>query len=643
MARIGDIASRLTIDNRNFEKGLKDARKQTQTFSQKAGDNFNSLTKTIGKMKVAFAGFIAAIAVRGAFRAITESIDKLDKLGDTAAKIGISTDALQELRYAASQVNVEQSALDMGLQRFTRRLGEARKGTGELKDTLLDANIALVDQEGRARSTEDVLADYADAIQNAGDEAEQLRMAFKGFDSEGAALVNVLRDGSSGLRRFADEARAAGLVVNENLIRQAGDAGDKLSTMRQVVSTQLTVALAQLAPTITAVGNAFVNSLPGLIAWIDGFMRLENQSTTGLKAQLEDMTNELNKIPENKNINVGINAFDMLDSTVAQNAARRKELEKEILTIKNEIWHREREMLAAQGRQRKELERQQELAQQSLEDKQKELEKKQEVEEYMRKSELARKERLAAVKNELKGISEELDRQIAAEEAALEKYLNMADPYRQVREELEMIARLAEEFPEHAEELAKAGTVILDSVGDIGDETKEVSEAADSMAIAFTTAFDDAIMKGGDLGDVLDGLLKTIIQLIARMLILEPLEDGLRGFFGGMGLTSTNTGKAGGGTIGAGITPVGERGLEYIVSPGGGGTKAVTAQAAGAMGGGQEIKVEIVNRGTPQRATGTQTAQGPDGAIIKIITDDLEKGGATSNTMQRLFDLRRRG
>jgi transcriptional regulator with XRE-family HTH domain len=72
-------------------------------------------------------------------------------------------------------------------------------GTGEAKDALAQMGIALRDQSGSLRRSEDLLAEVADSFARIEDPAERVRLAFKLFDSEGVALVNLLRGGSGAL------------------------------------------------------------------------------------------------------------------------------------------------------------------------------------------------------------------------------------------------------------------------------------------------------------------------------------------------------------------------------------------------------------------------------------------------------------
>lgn len=187
-------------------------------------------------------GLAAAVSVRG-LRGIVADVASL---GDTADKLGITAERLQELRFAAEQNGVAINVLDMAWQRFTRRLGEAQQGGGELLGTLQQYGIALTDSNGAMRGAYEVLGDYADAIAAAGSKQEQLRLAFKGFDSEGAALVTLLRKGKTGLAEYASEARELGVVIDNELVAKTQRFDEELKRLVASGLTKGKVAILEL-------------------------------------------------------------------------------------------------------------------------------------------------------------------------------------------------------------------------------------------------------------------------------------------------------------------------------------------------------------------------------------------------------------
>jgi len=161
-----------------------------------------------------------------------------ETLADTAQKLQLSTEALQEYRAAFAEVGVSQQAVDTGLQRFIRRLGEAQQGQGGLLKVLQQYGIALRESDGSLRDAEGVLEDYADAIAAAGSQQERLRLAFQAFDTEGVAMVSLLGQGAGALREFRAEARASGLVIESDLIARANEAEAQFARLGHMVRTQ---------------------------------------------------------------------------------------------------------------------------------------------------------------------------------------------------------------------------------------------------------------------------------------------------------------------------------------------------------------------------------------------------------------------
>ena len=176
----------------------------------------------------------------------------------------------------------------MALQRFTRRTAEAAQGTGEAKDALAQLGITLRDQDGHLRRSEDLLADVADAFARIEDPAERVRLAFKLFDSEGVALVNLLSDGSGALDQMRERARDLGIVLDEHLVRDAERARTELDTLAQVVSANLTRAALEAAPVIADLSSwlADVAGKAG-IAWERLFDAPEEKSLRTLRYELD--------------------------------------------------------------------------------------------------------------------------------------------------------------------------------------------------------------------------------------------------------------------------------------------------------------------------------------------------------------------
>ena len=201
------------------------------------------------------AGISLAATVAGAAM-VASSLKSIDALAKTSDKLGIAISDLQALRQAAELTGVGTSTLDMSLQRMTRRLSEAAQGTGEAQDALKELNL---DALALAKLTPDEqFREIAGAMKQVGSQSDRVRLAFKLFDSEGAALVNTLALGKSGLQEIGDEMDALGASitrVDAAKVEAANDAMLRVATAAGAVSDRLTI---ELASSITAVANQMV-------------------------------------------------------------------------------------------------------------------------------------------------------------------------------------------------------------------------------------------------------------------------------------------------------------------------------------------------------------------------------------------------
>jgi lambda family phage tail tape measure protein len=124
-----------------------------------------------------------------------------------------------------------------------------------------------------------------------------VRLAFKLFDSEGVALVNLLRGGSDPLEQMRERARDLGIVLDEALVRDAERARTELDTLSQVISANLTRAALEAAPVIADLPSwlADVAGKAG-IAWERLFDAPEEKSLRTLRYELDLASSTIEKL-----------------------------------------------------------------------------------------------------------------------------------------------------------------------------------------------------------------------------------------------------------------------------------------------------------------------------------------------------------
>lgn len=217
---------------------VKEGQAQVASYAGSLG-TFGSALSAIGPAGLAAAAGLGgmAAAAKFAFSSIKAEAEKAGAIKDVADKIGLTTDALQELQYAALESGVEQEKLNNALTRFAVNIGDAAAGSGELAGILREYGINVVDANKNTRAQADILADVADAMQRANSDQERLRIAVAAFSKEGAGMVNMMRDGSAALDEYKAKAHAAGLVLNGDLLDAAKRLNDEFERLEKIAAT----------------------------------------------------------------------------------------------------------------------------------------------------------------------------------------------------------------------------------------------------------------------------------------------------------------------------------------------------------------------------------------------------------------------
>lgn len=275
------MAENVKITISALDKTKKGFGSATKGLKAVAGAVLNAKTAIVGL--VGAAGFGALIA---------SSLRATDTLSKTAQKIGTTTEALGALRYAADLTGVSTQTMDMALQRFTRRTAEAAKGTGEAKGAIKE--LGLNARELNRMPLDERMIVLADAFQDVKSESDRLRLAFKLFDSEGAALVNTLSQGSDGLKAMLGEAKALGLAMSTNAasgVEDANDAITKLLSLGRGVRDQFTAALApaieSVVTSLTEFFEAIAKDEGGVEKWAQGLAKGFLQSIATIVRSLD--------------------------------------------------------------------------------------------------------------------------------------------------------------------------------------------------------------------------------------------------------------------------------------------------------------------------------------------------------------------
>lgn len=253
-------------------------------------------------------GIGSAVALGGFTRLAKDAIDTTSTLVDTADRLGITIEALQELQFAAGQSGIGMEEFATGMQTFSRRLAEAAAGGGPLRKTLEGLGL---NAKALAQDPAQALGVFADKIAGINSQAQRLNVARDAFAGMGPVFVNLLQQGGPAIDAVRQKLRDLGGVMGGDLARETEALGDRFDAATGAIGVQFRSALVELAPILIRTAELLAKAARGARQFIEDF----DISKLLKRAQLTAVTNELERIEQKLSTTGGLSVTDRLFGT----------------------------------------------------------------------------------------------------------------------------------------------------------------------------------------------------------------------------------------------------------------------------------------------------------------------------------------
>jgi phage-related protein len=230
---------------------------------------FNAGLKSTIKQSALMATTLAGATTVAAVWA-SKQLDGVAAMRNFARAQGVGVEALQKLRYAATQDGGSVEALDASIAGLNQRLGQfAATGAGRAKLAIEALGLQITDAQGEIRPTVDILKEFADKSRNM---APSKRVALAHQLGIDKSVLNMLENGAEGLERLMADAEQWGVITQDQADR-SNDLSTALGNLRHGVG----VLGQRVAISMIPVLGDFQASIKGLIqdqdSWLNKGLR----------------------------------------------------------------------------------------------------------------------------------------------------------------------------------------------------------------------------------------------------------------------------------------------------------------------------------------------------------------------------------
>jgi hypothetical protein len=277
----------------------------------------DKMTRPMRRMQTAVIKFAAAAGaafVTGkAAQAVQNFANAGDEIAKSARKIGVSVEALQELRFAADRSGISSEGLTTSLQKLNKNVGDLRAGTGALRTILDKTNPALAEQLKNAENNEEAFNLLVNEIANTENAMDKAALAQAAFGRAGQDVLIMAENGVEGISELREEARKYGNIISTD----AAAASEKfVDSMTNVKSAALGVRNAALTPLIDKL-QPLIQSMADFVAKNRDLINLKIEQTFKMIGDAVKFVVDLWESGLLPSVIAGVAAFKLMTTAMA--------------------------------------------------------------------------------------------------------------------------------------------------------------------------------------------------------------------------------------------------------------------------------------------------------------------------------------
>ena len=247
MSTIASLNVALGMSTAAFSAGAKKAIGTTKGLAS----SITSLGSIVPGVGTAIAGLGAAIgagALAAGFQSmVSGSMEAIDAAGDLAGRVGVTTESLTRLQYAAQLTGSEAETLAPTLLKMNENLGKAKEGSEVAKSL---EKIGLSAEQLKQLDPGEAFVQIASAIGEVENPADKTAAAIAILGGEGGKLMNTFNAGGESIRALMEESDKLGNTITDVDAAKIGAANDAMDKMWKVIGGISNDIAVELAPFI---------------------------------------------------------------------------------------------------------------------------------------------------------------------------------------------------------------------------------------------------------------------------------------------------------------------------------------------------------------------------------------------------------
>lgn len=249
---LANLVVTLELQSAKYQQGFDQATKRLEKFHKDTGESLKGIAEL-------FAGYLSAEAI---LEFAKKTIEASSQLAEFSKSAGVSVEALSALQFAAKAGGVGTDELNTSLKKLNVAISDTAGGASSKAAVafgLLGINVK--NANGSLKDANQVFNEVADKFAKTEDGANKVAIAVALFGKAGQAMIPTLDKGSAGLKELADQAAAAGAVIDGPTAEAAKAFTEKLNVLKATLVDGLGATIEKkLLPVLNDLASQFLDT-----------------------------------------------------------------------------------------------------------------------------------------------------------------------------------------------------------------------------------------------------------------------------------------------------------------------------------------------------------------------------------------------
>ena len=270
----------LSARDREFTRAMERAQRRVERFSRESNQNLNSTTRAFNMLIGAAKGFLPALSAGAIVAQMRRIVSEGNRIATLSQIAGTTAEEFQRFAIGAETVGFDMDKTADIIKDVNDKIGDfLATGAGPMADFFenIAPKVGVTADEFARLSGQEALMLYVRSLEAANLSQAEMTFYMEAIASDATALLPLLSNNATEMRRFGEEAAEAGRILDNETIASAREAEIALSQMAGEIRGNLNQAFLALAPLLVSATSGIANLTTAVRNFFDaaGDMQIE--------------------------------------------------------------------------------------------------------------------------------------------------------------------------------------------------------------------------------------------------------------------------------------------------------------------------------------------------------------------------------